>query len=215
MKHRLYTSYNPYFFIPFCIWLITGGIALIVADKETLFTFFNSHHTTWSDSLMFAITEMGEAWFITIVLLILLGFSRFRNWWYFTLAILANVLPALITQGVKNAVGAPRPLKYFGEATWIHTLPQWPRLLEHSFPSGHTCGAFAFYSLMSMLLVQKYRWWGVAFFILALMVGYSRMYLAAHFFEDVYVGSIIGTIVSLLAVLILSKSERFFLNAKD
>lgn len=172
--------------------------------------FFNMHHSSFADTLMYMLTAMGEAWFITVVLLILLGNSAYRNWWYLVAALASNIIPSIVTQMVKSAVAAPRPLKYFNEAAWIHTLPDWPRLMERSFPSGHTCGAFSFYCLLSLLLPPKYKPWGILFFILALLVGYSRMYIAVHFFEDVYVGSILGCLVSLGVITIMNRYHYVF-----
>lgn len=209
-QHKPYTSYNPYFIIPYIIWIIVGGIALLVSDKQTLFATFNTHHSDFGDTLMLAVTHMGEGWFISIVLLMMLGFRQLRNWWYFTVAILAGIIPSLITQVIKSAASAPRPLKYFNEAEWIHTLPQWPRLMERSFPSGHSCGTFSMFCLLALLLPPKYRPLGLLFLVCALAVGYSRMYLAAHFFEDVYVGSIIGGCFSILTIAIMNRYQRSF-----
>ena len=78
----------------------------------------------------------------------------------------------------------------------MHYLASWPSLVNNSFPSGHSEGAFSFFCLASLLLPEKYSRFGFLFFMLALGVGYSRIYLTAHFFEDVYAGSIIGGIVT-------------------
>jgi membrane-associated phospholipid phosphatase len=202
---------NPYFIIPFVIWVIVGGIALLVFSKEELFTFFNIHHSSWGDVLMANITSLGEGIVGPLVILIIAGRERYRNWWFFICALLTIALPALITQIVKSSVNAPRPLKYFNEAVWIHISNDWPRLMERSFPSGHTCAAFCFFGFWAMLLYPKYRWLGLVFFLLALAVGYSRMYLAAHFFLDVYVGSLLGGIFTIVVMAIMSKhSVKFF-----
>lgn len=187
---------------------------LIVFNKDTLFYAINNSVTPFLNIVMPYITYLGEGWLIAITLLLLLGFSRFRNWWYFTAAVLSNVLPTIFTQVIKSSVQAPRPLKYFNEIQWVHTLPDWPRLMERSFPSGHTCGAFSLFCFLSLLLPEKQRYYGLLFFVLALLVGYSRVYLAAHFFEDVYAGSIIGCLVSLFTVSIMNKYERLFLASK-
>lgn len=210
MSKAPYTSYNPYFLVPFGIWVISGGVLLSVFDKELLFTAANTNHTPFADGLMYYTTLLGEGGFITVLLLVLLGISRFRNWWYFTAAVGTGVLPSLVTQYIKRTVDAPRPLKFFNEAEWIHTLPQWPRLMEHSFPSGHTCGAFSLFCFLSLLLSERYRYWGILFFVFAAMVGYSRMYVAAHFFEDVYAGSILGVSFTLLVTAIMRRYEHLF-----
>jgi membrane-associated phospholipid phosphatase len=46
------------------------------------------------------------------------------------------------------------------------------------------------------------------------MVGYARIYLAQHFFADVYFGSILGTLISILVYVWLN-SKRSFLRKYD
>jgi membrane-associated phospholipid phosphatase len=82
--------------------------------------------------------------------------------------------------------------------------------MERSFPSGHTCGAFSLYCLLSMLLVPKYKWLGMVCFIFAISTAYSRIYLAAHFFEDVYAGSIIGTCIATGVVTAMNSIAPYF-----
>ncbi|MCB9046878.1 MAG: phosphatase PAP2 family protein [Chitinophagales bacterium] len=205
-----YTSYNPYFLVPFGTWLVAGGILLAGQGDEAIFKFVNLHHNSFLDVFMYRATLLGEGAVITLVLLILLGMNKLRNWWYFTAAILCNVLPSIITQVIKRSVDAPRPLKYFNEAPWIHSLPEWPRLMEHSFPSGHTCGAFGFFTFLALLLPARYRVWGLLLFVCALLVAYSRIYLAVHFMADVYVGSIIGTGFTLLVVTLMNRYQSVF-----
>jgi membrane-associated phospholipid phosphatase len=209
--HKPFTSFNPYFIIPFMIWIVLGGIAQLLFSPQQLFYFFNVHSSAVADWLMVNITLMGEGVFTVILLIVLFGIKSFRNWWYFLSAVLTNLLPVSIIQTIKYAVDAPRPLKYFNEALWIHTTPEWPRLMEHSFPSGHTSAAFCLFTFLGLLLPPRYRWLGLLFFILAISVAYSRMYLAAHFFADVYVGSIIGGIFTIGVIAVMNRlRSRFF-----
>ncbi len=207
---RPYTSYNPFFIIPFVIWIIIGGAVQLFFDNRQLFAFFNVHHSSFGDAVMTYATLMGEGVFSTVVLLILLGVRQYRNVWYFLSALLTNVLPVAVIQSIKYAVDAPRPLKYFNEARWIHILPQWPRLMEHSFPSGHTSAAFCLFTFLAMLLPGRYRGWGMVLFLCALSVAYSRMYLAAHFFLDIYVGSIIGATFTIGIMAIMNRVRSHF-----
>lgn len=200
-----YTSYNLWFLIPFIAWLVTGGVLLSTAGDESIFRFINQNHTPFLDVFMFYSTKLGEGMVITLVLLILLGKGSLRNWWYFTAALLSSAIPSLLTQAIKRNIDAPRPIKFFGDADWIHLLPHWPRHMEHSFPSGHTCGAFAFFTFLAILLPMRYRQWGLFFFVLAMIVAYSRIYLAVHFMRDVYAASILGTGFTLLVVLLMNR----------
>lgn len=198
--------------MPFAVWVVAGAILLSAVGNDEIFTFINGAHSPILDTTMYFTTMLGEGVTITAVLLLLLAVASLRNWWYFTAAVLCNVLPSLITQIMKRRIGAPRPLKYFAEAEWVHTLPHWPRHFEHSFPSGHTCGAFAFFAFLSMLLPVRYRHWALVFFILAILTGYSRIYLAVHFFRDVYAGSIIGTVCAVVIIALMNRYAGVFVK---
>jgi membrane-associated phospholipid phosphatase len=120
-----------------------------------------------------------------------------------------NVLPLLIsdfalstilTQVVKNIImpGAARPAKVITDSLLIHMVKGVEVYKSSSFPSGHTATAFCFY-LLFCLLINK-RWWFFAGLIYALLVGYSRIYLAQHFPLDVAAGIIVAIISTLVAL---------------
>ena len=48
---------------------------------------------------------------------------------------------------------------------------------------------------------------GTVYLLLGLVAAWSRIYLAQHFFIDVYVGSIIGTTTSLLLYVIFEQKK--------
>lgn len=188
---------------------------MVSLNKQIIFAFANTHHSSLLDRLMVYITSMGEGYIAFIILLLLLARPSLRNWWYFFTAALTNILPNICTQLVKNGVKAPRPLNYFNNAPWIHIAPGWPHLTSNSFPSGHTTSAFCLFSLLAFLLPPGYRKFGFVFFLLGLAVAYSRMYLAAHFFADVYVGSIIATIFTLVIIALMNRHRGRFFKAND
>lgn len=67
----------------------------------------------------------------------------------------------------------------------------------NSFPSGHTCAAFAFAVAMCVSLPQK---WGRAVALAAaVLMGFSRLYVGVHFPSDVLAGAVIGTLCGLIA----------------
>jgi membrane-associated phospholipid phosphatase len=149
---------------------------------------------------------MGEAIIIIPVLLSLFIFKRFRSKKYFFAALLCNTLPFLLQQLLKSLFAVPRPMSYYKNPSWhIHYLKEWPLLFGRSLPSGHSVGAFSCFCFLSLLLPGKYKKFGLLFFVLALLVGYSRIYLAAHFLEDVYFGSIVGWITSTLIFSVMNK----------
>lgn len=65
---------------------------------------------------------------------------------------------------------------------------------SHSFPSGHTAMAFAGATMLAYLVPRA----AIAFYVLALAIGYSRLYVGVHFPLDVVGGAVVGTATSLL-----------------
>ncbi len=201
-------KYNKYFFAPFLLWCLAGGALLWVFSKDDLFRAINTNYNGFLDESMYYLTMLGQAEVIVPVLLLVGLMPGCRNWQYFTVATLCNIVPMAVQQSLKAWFEAFRPLKYYNKADWIHHLPNWDELFHNSFPSGHSEGAFAFFTFLSFLLPKKYKWFGVVFFLLALSVCYSRVYLAAHFFEDVYVGSIVGVAISTLVFMLLNRYSK-------
>lgn len=65
--------------------------------------------------------------------------------------------------------------------------------LVNSFPSGHSATAFSAYVAL-MLLFPRYKY---LFLIIATLIALSRVFLAVHYFSDVLIGSLIGTLTSI------------------
>ncbi len=204
MLKKFKLAYNPYFHIPFLLWVVVGGILAYSFNKKELFAAVNTHYTPIADFLMYHITYMGQPEVIIPTLIALMFIPVFRTKWYFTAAVLGNITPLVMQQWLKRLFHSPRPLLYFNGDPWIHYLHQWPELTRNSFPSGHSQGAFSFFCFLTLLLPARYSKVGLLFFTLALMVCYSRLYLAAHFFEDVYTGSIIGATTTTLIFSLVS-----------
>ncbi len=205
MLRKRNISYNPWFFFPFLAWIVIGAVLQLLFTKDQLFFAINTHYTPFADVVMYYTTWLGEGWFIVILLLLLFAVSRFRNLWYFITATLCSLIPMAIQQGLKEFFKAPRPRSYFHDTTVMHFVSTWPSLVNNSFPSGHSEGAFSFFCFASLLLPEKYRKFGLLFFLVGLCVCYSRIYLTAHFFADVYAGSIIGGVVTTVVYSLMSR----------
>src|SRR5262249_49954455 len=76
----------------------------------------------------------------------------------------------------------------------------------NSFPSGHTTSIFALATILA-LHVNKKRY-ACLFFIVAITVGYSRVYNGCHFPADVIAGAILGTISAVIVYLIFSNQGK-------
>lgn len=71
----------------------------------------------------------------------------------------------------------------------------------HSFPSGHTCAAFAAACAWRPHLSKR---WGNTALVCAVLMGFSRLYVGVHFPSDVLVGAIVGC----LSVWIVYKGKK-------
>ena len=95
------------------------------------------------------------------------------------------LLTTAVTMGVKDIVKRPRPWKrYAGELECLQQVP------SYSFPSGHTALSFATATSLSLVYPKWYV--AVPAFLWAGAVGYSRMYVGAHYPSDVVTGAVIG-----------------------
>ncbi|HEY0612440.1 MAG TPA: phosphatase PAP2 family protein [Chitinophaga sp.] len=182
---------NTYFFLSLVAWILAGGIMQSIFTPQELFIGINRMHNTVTDVLMTGITYMGDGIAFAVVLLCMLIARKFKP---FFIGITSVLLVTLVVQSIKHMANAPRPMLYFQNAPFVHTV-KWVSVHYHnSWPSGHSACAFALFSYLSLIDNNKKR--GLVFIGLALLAAYSRIYLAQHFFADVYIGSIIGAITS-------------------
>lgn len=184
---------------------------LAAFDRQTLFETVNTHYNPFLDAVVPRINLLGEGQVIPVILLLLwLLIPGLRNLWFATTAAVCCGLSGLLVQLIKVTVHEPRPQALFRDADWLHFNGHWRELYNYSFPSGHSAGAFSMFCLLSFLLPVRFRPWGLLLFVLSMAVGYSRLYLAAHFFLDVYVGSILGVGFCLLFFGFMHRAEPAF-----
>jgi len=198
-------SRGSWFLLPALLWFVAAPFVLVYFRDGAIYRFINGHYHSLLDTVLSVVTLLGTGYFAAAILLPLLFFPKFRNRRYLLAAILCNIVPAIFAQTIKNIINAPRPLQYLNQADWIHYVEGQPLQYHLSFPSGHTVSAFALCCFLTLLLPKKHRYWGALFFLVALAIGYSRIYLSQHFFSDVYAGSIIGTLGCLLLFWIVSR----------
>lgn len=119
----------------------------------------------------------------------------------------SNFAASMLTQALKKMVfnDSLRPKKFFEGMHDIYLVPGVENHLHHSFPSGHATSAFALY--FSLALIVKSNKLKLLLFLIALFAAYSRVYLSQHFFEDIYVGSIIGVGVTFLTFAVIQNNQ--------
>lgn len=195
---------NLSFLIPYLIFIACGAVLIAVNTKAATHLEFNSFHTHFFDIFFSYVTPLGDGITLTLVVLMLLT-VRFR---YALIVGGANIVASAITQFLKHTIfsNVVRPKKFFEGIHDIYFVPGIDNHLYNSFPSGHSTCAFSMYFALALLVKNKFL--KFTFFLIALLAGYSRIYLSQHFFEDVYAGSIIGVSISALTFFLIGKVQK-------
>ncbi len=122
---------------------------------------------------------------------------------------LSVLLAALLTQFFvvvffKPLIARPRPDITHESAiivvSWIESIvPQkYINLLntDYAFPSGHATMAFAGACILSSVFPKNKRWW----YLLAVAISLSRLYLGKHYPSDILAGLFLGLFLGWLSL---------------
>ena len=99
---------------------------------------------------------------------------------------ICSILLSLMVNNVflKHLVARSRP---FDVIAALHPLISKPT--DYSFPSGHTACSFAVGFLLFRKLPKKF---GIPCLLLAILIGFSRIYVGVHYPSDVIAGAVSG-----------------------
>jgi membrane-associated phospholipid phosphatase len=178
--------------------VLAAGALLLAYGKNGSFLLINSWNTPGLDRIMPYITYLGDG-LIYIPILLLTYFFR-RD---YIVAILSGIAICFLLSTSLKWYVFPNELRPFSlglKHIPFHRVAGVELHEKYSFPSGHTATAFTMALLLAALMRQ--RIWVILLPIVALMVGFSRIYLAQHFLTDVTGGMVIGIITSWLSLLI-------------
>lgn len=199
MQHyRSLISHARLFFISWIIFLAVGLTILYAYSTSEIHLAVNSRYNAFLDFIMPYITLIGDGWTLTIFCVLVFAWNRRAG----LVVGFATLLPSMIIQGLRMTVfnGEPRPKWYFThvEKIDLHYVDGVENWLYDSFPSGHTTASFAFFLALSFCFEKRSL--ALMCFLVALAIGYSRIYLSQHFLADVVAGSVFGVFFSTLVV---------------
>jgi membrane-associated phospholipid phosphatase len=180
------------FYIPYVLFVIAMVVILNSYSKTELHLMVTSIHTPALDFFFKYYTEVGGS--VPYIVAAGLLFYRYRM----TLFILSTQLvTSVLSYLTKTYWHRPRPMLYFKEhfpQFQLHQVDGVEMFMHNSLPSGHTITAFAFFLALTYFTKKKYLHF--LYFLLAVLVGYSRVYLSQHFTLDVLIGSLMGFFVT-------------------
>lgn len=161
-------------------------------DRALFFAINNGWAGPVNDIVIGWATWLGNALVLGIGIIPFLYFMDRKNFRRNLLLLTSTlILGAIICRALKHLVDRPRPLKDMADLiavgkVHIHVL--FAPLRERSMPSGHAVTIFSAATSLSFL----FRRYAIPFFLAAILMGISRVYVGAHYLSDVWVGALIG-----------------------
>ncbi|MGI9526775.1 MAG: phosphatase PAP2 family protein [Weeksellaceae bacterium] len=193
------------------IFIIIGLIFCVTNEKIALHLLINEYHSRFLDIFFKNITTVGDGAFALILLPYLLFYTKSRN---FILSLSTCLLAGVFAQFFKKVVFTHsfRPSKLI-PLDQLHIIEGVQLHTAHAFPSGHTTSAFAFFILLSFLFAKN-RFSQLIFGFLAIVVGFSRVYLSQHFLGDVVFGASLGILAFVISTLLVNQLNYEFLDKR-
>lgn len=175
-----------------------------------LFEFLNFDGPIWLDSTMTKVSGM-MVWIPLYVLIIYLVWRRYswRGVITFFVALGAAILIADLVAGIFKHQGPLKDLwaSFPARLRPMHT-PEGIDFATNGYytknlygtVSGHTSTIVAL-ALLSSVVVRR-EWFTALMICVALLICYSRIYLACHFPQDILLGATVGIVAGLIGVTI-------------
>lgn len=159
-----------------------------------IFRLLNTHiYPRWLDRCMWLATHLGSmpAALVTALVLFLVHYRDLA-----AKIVLGTITLWLLVETIKLLSDRDRPFLTIEEARVIG----W-REVGDSFPSGHTTQSF----FLMTLLVQHFQLGLIAatgLYAIAALVGFTRIYVGAHYPRDVIAGIVLGCVWGILTNLV-------------
>lgn len=153
-------------------------------------------HPFWLNIFFINYTFMGDAIFVICLAAIIIFYFKKRKEGMTILT--AFVFTELLVQLIKNLLNISNSGLFFEDGQTLFHPGFINASTYYSFPSGHT--AIAFSLITVLILILKNKTWQLPLLAAAVLLAYSRIYLAQHFIQDVLIGAVLGTSAGVMAV---------------
>lgn len=151
------------------------------------------YHSRWTDRAMWLTTQIGS---IVFAALLAAGAYVWGDWHFAIDLTLGTLTLWLLVELIKAFTDRARPFNLLRETRVVGRHE--PGL---SFPSGHTAQTF-FVATLTSSHFQLPLGIAMALYGIAVLVGFTRIYVGAHYPRDVIAGAILGVVWGILSALI-------------
>lgn len=185
-----------------CIFLfLLLFISSILIGKQSLFLLLNFDGGLLLDYFFKYWSHLGDG--IMWIPIIIFVYLKKRKYFKFVIGIIS--ISIVLTQSLKwiKYTNQIRPYYAIEQKNLIHIVKSVEPKQKHSFPSGHTSTAFTIALIISLVFDNALLI--IIFLIYAILVGYSRIYLAQHFPLDVSGGIVIAVLSTSIIYLFKKK----------
>lgn len=181
-----------------------AGVLILLWGKNETFQLINGNHNRYTDFFFKYFTHAGDGLMWVPLGLFCIFFKRK----YFVAVIAGILISSLLAQVLKRVVfpDEMRPITYLAEDFPVHIIDGISMKRLHSFPSGHSTTAFTMALILAHMINKKS--WSLLLPLLALLAGYSRVYLGQHFLTDVLAGMCVGIVSAFLSLLIYKEIQK-------
>jgi undecaprenyl-diphosphatase len=156
------------------------------------------HRVDWLDWFFVALSRVGSAGLIWLVIAAVAA-VLYRRPAIFFLVLAGDFIADWLSFALRQAIGRDRPPVHFHEPPPLVQVPN-----SGSFPSGHTATSFACATLLAWLTPLP----KVPLFVLAILIGFSRVYVGVHYPLDVVGGAVLGVAVATALRLLVEARRR-------
>lgn len=159
--------------------------------------------TPFISEIMLFVTRFGdELAFLVTALILFWCIDKSRG--YYTLAV--GFIGTLLNQFLKLWFRIPRPWVRDENFTILEEARE--AASGYSFPSGHTQNAVGTFG--SIAYTSKKHWVQAVMIVIAVLVGFSRMYIGVHTPADVLVSAVIASVlIFALKPVVLSRNGKY------
>ena len=172
----------------------------------TILRWLEGLRTPWLDSLMSAVTELGDETVFMVAGLVILWCVNKR--WGFRF-LLTGLTGSVVNQLLKAIFLIPRPWVLDPSFTIVESARA--GATGYSFPSGHTQNSVGTFGVFAATV--KKRWVRIVCVALMILVPFSRMYLGVHTPADVLTAAAIALALVLLVRPVVYSEKRWVFPA--